>query len=398
MPSSPRGASSGEKRSSAAHERQASAAQERRSFSTPGSAPPLPPGSAPPLPAGAPPLPPGSAPAPSNRCPPFEQRVNAIAERQHGVVTLQQFREAGVTRQMVWDRVRKGRFAPLHRGIYRVGPRLSERTEEMAAVLVCGPLAVLSHRSAAVLWELLPPSHDRQGPAPPPVEVSVSRTERGTSTDGILAHRVTTLGPGDRTVRAGIPVTTPPRTLLDPAALAARRPGTAERDLLPPVTWRDLERAIAKAERVGLATATDLRASLAASPRWPGSVLLRRILDSEGGAALTRSEAEARLLDMMRTALLPSPRTNARVGRYELDFLWGEAGLAIEVDGYAFHASRDRFEGDRIRDADLAALGILVIRVTWRQILNEPAAVIGRIARALGRAEARASRAAPAIR
>lgn len=336
--------------------------------------------------------------APSTRCPPLEQRIDAIAEKQHGVVTLQQLREAGLTRQMVWDRVRKGRFAPLHRGIYRVGPRLSDRTEEMGAVLACGPRALISHRSAAALWELLPSPRHAAHPVHLPVEVSVCRSDRGVAAAGILAHRITTLGPGDRTVREGIPVTTPSRTLLDLAALAARRPGRLDRDPLPPVGQRDLERAIAKAEREGLATVADLRAHLTASPRWPGSVLLRRILDQEGGPAFTRSEAEARLLDMMRTAHLPPPRTNAQVGRYELDFLWGEAGLAIEVDGYAFHASRDRFEGDRVRDADLAALGILVIRVTWRQILNEPAAVIGRIARALGRAEARASRAAPAAR
>ncbi len=128
---------------------------------------------------------------------------------------------------------------------------------------------------------------------------------------------------------------------------------------------------------------------LSASPRWPCSVLLREILDLEGGPAFTRSEAETRLLELVRGACPPPPRTNERVGRYELDFLWRGAGLALEVDGFAFHASRDRFEADRIRDAELAARGILVIRVTWRQIRDDPAAVIGRVARALGRAEAR---------
>jgi very-short-patch-repair endonuclease len=325
------------------------------------------------------------------RSPPFDQRIDAIAEVQHGVVTLQQFREAGLTRQMVWDRVRKGRFAPLHRGVYRVGPRLSARTDEMAAVLACGPTAVLSHRSAAALWNLLPSPHGRAGPPMLPVEVSICRSTRGVAATGILAHRVTTLGPGDRTIREGIPVTTPARTLLDLATLAARSPERADRRPLPPVTYRDLERAVAKAGREGLASPADLRGHLAASPRRRGAGPLRRMLDQEGGPAFTRSEAEARLLDLVRRARLPPPRTNARVGGLEVDFLWREAGLAVEVDGYAFHASLERFEGDRVRDADLAARGILVIRVTWRQIRDEPAAVIGRVARALGRAEARAA-------
>jgi very-short-patch-repair endonuclease len=331
-----------------------------------------------------------------DRATPLERTVDAIAETQHGVVTVAQLREAGLSRQMIWRRVRKGRFAPLHRGIYRVGPRLSARADEMAAVLACGPSAVLSHRSAAALWGLLPPPRRGAGRPALPHEISVWRSDRGRAAAGVRAHRVTTLGPGDRTTREGIPVTTPARTLLDLATLAARRPETAERDPLPPVTRRDLERAVAKAEREGLASSDDLRAHLAASPRWPGSVVLRHILDLEGGPAFTRSEAEERLLDLIRKARLPPPRTNVRVDRFEVDFLWSRAGVAIEVDGYAFHASRDRFEGDRARDGDLAALGVLVIRVTWRQICDEPLAVVSRVAQALGRAEAR-SAATPCI-
>ena len=318
----------------------------------------------------------------------LEGRVDRIAERQHGILTLDQLREAGLTRQMVRHRVRKGRLTRIHRGVYRVGPRLFERANEMAAVLACGPRAVLSHRSAGALWELLPPPRRGRSQASMPVEVSVFRSDRGGAAPGILAHRVTTLGPEDQTTRQGIPVTTPTRTLLDLASLAARRPGAGGRDPLPPVARRDLERAVATAEREGMASLASLQAHLAASLRWPGSVLLREILELDGGPAFTRSEAERRLLELIRSADLPPPRTNVRVGRYEVDVLWKSVGLAIEVDGYGFHASRDRFEGDRVRDADLAAQGILVIRVTWRQIRDEPMAVLGRVARALGRAEA----------
>ncbi len=74
---------------------------------------------------------------------------------------------------------------------------------------------------------------------------------------------------------------------------------------------------------------------------------------------------------------------NVRLGPYEVDFLWRDAGLVVEVDGFAFHSGRARFEGDRRRDADLAARGVTVIRVTWRQLVDQPEAVLVRIGQAL---------------
>ena len=55
----------------------------------------------------------------------------------------------------------------------------------------------------------------------------------------------------------------------------------------------------------------------------------------------------------------------------------------VEVDGYRFHSSRTAFERDRRRDADLSARGFRVIRITWRQLVDEPLAVIARVAQAL---------------
>lgn len=89
----------------------------------------------------------------------------------------------------------------------------------------------------------------------------------------------------------------------------------------------------------------------------------------------------------MRKARLPQPEVNVRVGAYEVDFLWRDERLVVEVDGFAFHSSQRDFERDRRRDAELAARGLTVIRVTWRQIVDEPEAMLVRIARALARAE-----------
>jgi very-short-patch-repair endonuclease len=324
-----------------------------------------------------------------------------LAERQHGVVTLDQLRNLGYTRRMVASRVEKGRFAPVLRGVYAIGPRLSVRWREMAAVLQGGGSAVLSHRSAAALWGILTLPEGPPGADPGWCEISLLDSGRGRRAPGVVAHRVSELPDEDRSERDGIPVTTPERTVLDLAALASRAraasparsaPGAMERvDMipLPPFTPRDMERVVARAEREGLISLAGLRARLEGSPGRGGTRLLRRILEIDGGPAFTRSEAESRLLARIRRSGLPAPRVNARLGRWELDFYWEEAHLAVEVDGYTHHGTRGGFERDRAKDADLAARGVLVIRVTWRQLRDTPEAVIGQVARALGRAEER---------
>lgn len=99
--------------------------------------------------------------------------------------------------------------------------------------------------------------------------------------------------------------------------------------------------------------------------------------------SFTRSEAEERFLDLVRTARLEEPETNARVGRYEVDFVWRTERLAVEIDGYSFHASRRAFERDRLRGQELTALGYRMIRVTWRQMVDEPLRLVAQLAQAL---------------
>jgi very-short-patch-repair endonuclease len=103
----------------------------------------------------------------------------------------------------------------------------------------------------------------------------------------------------------------------------------------------------------------------------------------ERGAALTRSEAERRFVALVRAAALPPPDHNAHVDGVEVDLLWREQRLVVEVDGFAYHSGRATFERDRMRDARLVALGIRVMRVTWRQIVYEPSAVVAALAQAL---------------
>jgi len=230
----------------------------------------------------------------------------------------------------------------------------------VAAVLACGRGAVISHYTAACWWQLLPyPAQPR------PVDINVAgRHSRHRA--GIRVHRVTSLDRRDFWVRAAIPITTPARALIDLAAV------------IPP---DELDQALAEAQVRRLVDARGIADQLERNRGRAGTRPLRALIDA--GPAPTRSEAERRFLRVIRGAGLPEPRVNARVGRLEVDFLWPDQRLVVEIDGYGSHGNRRAFERDRERDATLAAMGYTVLRVTWRQLVDRPEAVAARLAAAL---------------
>jgi very-short-patch-repair endonuclease len=240
--------------------------------------------------------------------------------------------------------VQRRRLHPVHRGVYAVGHRvLSRHGVWMAAVLVADP-AVLSHRSAAALWGIR--DSDR-------VEITVPRALR--RRPRVTIHAAA-LRPDEMTVHEGVPVTTVARTLLDVAAVV-RSP-------------QRLERAATEAEVRRLTSPTSLEVLLARYPRRAGTAGLRQLLATRTiGGHITRSDLEDRFLAFLDAERLPRPRTNLTVEGYEVDFHWPDAGLVVELDGYATHATRHAFEQDRARDRHLQLAGYRVLRITDRQLL-----------------------------
>jgi very-short-patch-repair endonuclease len=284
-----------------------------------------------------------------------DEGIAALASRQHGVVTIRQLARAGLGRSAVDYRVARGRLTPIHRGVYQVGPLPAELGCEMAAVLACGPDALLSHQSAAALWGIRPPHHG---------EVHVTVPGDGArSRPGIQVHRTTPSPSLNAAVKQGLPLTTPARTLLD---------------IAPLLPQHDLDRATEQAQILGLATHEQIASVLDDHRGERGTRSLARALHDE--PRLTRSEAERRFRQLVRDARLPRPETNARVGGYEVDFLWRSHKLVVEIDGYAYHGSRAAFERDRSRDAHLMAAGYRVVRFTWRQITQLPHTVVAQLA------------------
>ncbi len=288
---------------------------------------------------------------------PRETVVASLARRQHGVVSTAQLHQAGLGPNAIASRVAKGWLRSLHRGIYAVGVLESDLTRPAAALLAASDGAALSHRTAAVIWRLL-----RTRPADP-VELSLFNA-RGRNKEGVRVHHAA-LTPPELRQRHGLRLTAPARTLLD---LAATSPG-------------EVEEALNEARILRLVTAKELASLLDRCPRHRGARALREAIGP--GPDLTRSEAERRLLDLVRAAGLPAPRTNVRVAGHEVDLYWPRHNLVVEFDGWAYHSSRAAFERDRRRDADLQLAGQTVLRVTHRMLTRGRDALIARLAIAL---------------
>jgi very-short-patch-repair endonuclease len=256
--------------------------------------------------------------------------VAAVAGRQHGAVSIAQLHEAGLSDAAVMRRVRARRLHKLHRGVYAVGHIApSNERRWMAAVLALGKTAVLSHRSGAALWDLLPADTG-------PVDVSLPSRSGRQRRQGIRIHRPVSWEARETTRRRGIPITSPAQTLAD---------------LRPVVSASELRRAIRQADVLGLSTGPEI------------------VPDR------TRSELERQFLWLCRRHRLPLPAVNRRIGELTVDFCWVERGLIVETDGYRYHRGRTAFEDDRARDLRLRALGYEVVRLSYRQVFDDSAQV-----------------------
>jgi hypothetical protein len=284
-----------------------------------------------------------------------------LAEKQHGVVSIRQLLgPLGYSQSAVQRAAAGGRLHRIHRGVYAVGyPRVSKTGLCLAAVLASGPGAVLSHLSAAWLWEI-----SKRSPAPFEVTGPQPRRPR----PPIRLHHARNLPAEDRYVIDNVPVTALARTYLD---------------LAPTVSRRNLDRALEGGEQRGLFDLGPIEAVLARNAGHPGAGRLRRALGIYRPLNVLRSGLEARFLGRVRGAGLPEPSTNINIGGYELDVYWPRERFVVELDVYETHGTHAAFENDRLRQEDLLLLGIGMTRVTGPRFDREPTRVIERVARLL---------------
>jgi very-short-patch-repair endonuclease len=261
-----------------------------------------------------------------------DEKIAQLARRTHGVVTRSGLLAAGVTLAQIRVRIARGSLIRVYPGVYRVGHVApSVEATYMAAVLACGPGALLMGAAAAYLYGLLK--------GDPPAPVVKTRNER--DIEGIETHRTRSKERG--TTWRGIPITTVPRTLMDLA------PSMPEKDLAVACHHAQVRFAIRPSQTKGRA---------------------RRIL--EGQIPVTLSELENRFLQILENQGLPRPQTNRRTrGRTYVDCRWPDRHLTVELDGYRYHHTRHAWENDRRREREAHARGDEHRRFTYGDVFED---------------------------
>jgi very-short-patch-repair endonuclease len=284
-----------------------------------------------------------------------------MVREQHGVVTRTNLLDLGFSRRGIEHRVKSGRLHLISRGVYAVGRReLTPKGRWMAAVLVCGNRAALSHRSAAELWGIGHEDAKR-------IDVTVRR-DAEIRRKGLKVRARPSLGAGSFVIRSGIPVTHPVQTLIDLAT-----------ELEP----MRLERAVNEADKLDLVDPERLRRALGSYGGMPGVKPLRTLLDRHT-FRLSDSDLEVYFRPLALDAGFPQPLTKQWVLGYEVDFLFPDHRLIVETDGLRYHRTPSQQARMVRRDQKHVSEGYRVIRFTHWQIAHEAIAVTKLLRRVRG--------------
>jgi very-short-patch-repair endonuclease len=286
-----------------------------------------------------------------------------LAERQHGVVAHRQLLDLGVGRNMTLKRQQAGLLIPLHQGVYALGhQRLTREGRWMAAVLACGPGAVLSHFNAGHHWHMC----GSRGP------IEVLRQSGGFKAEGhpgVRLHQTRRLFEYEVTLERGIPVVVRERVLLD---LAARTDA------------KQLERVVVQAYKSGQLDWRRLGRITKRRRGCKGVGRLRQIaLEVDPEALETKSVSEIDFLALWREMNMQIPVCNVLVEGHLVDFLWPAQKVIVETDSWSHHGDRPTFESDHQRDVDLVAAGYDVHRTTYKMLESNPDPFLRNVRQAL---------------
>jgi hypothetical protein len=302
-----------------------------------------------------------------------------VARTQHGLVARAHVLALGGSDGLIRHRLDRGRWERVHPNVYRIAgaPRTREQAL-LAAVMAAGDRSAVSHRAAAALWRL---PYVGGGA----VEVVVPRP-RHPRLAGVVVHQARVIEPADLDVVDDIWVTSPARTLVDVAGVVSRARLALALDDALARRLTTLDAVAGTVERLG------------AGGRAGGRVVRRLLAERDPAQAPPDSVLEGRLLALLRRAGLEAPACQYPVwheGRVvaSIDVAYPHLLVGIEAYGWGAHGGREAFEADRRRSNVLASLGWVLLRVTWRQVVHQPEAVVAMVRAALR--TARRTRSAP---
>lgn len=268
-------------------------------------------------------------------------RVAERAESQFGRISRAQLQELAVPNGTVGAWIADGYLHPELPHVYAVGSRARTTESDLAAALLyAGPGAALSHATAAWWLGLL----DKR-----PRRIQVTTSRRCRSLKGI---RVYDRRPRTRIMHKHFPTTTVARMLVD---LAATEPLYIVRQ------------ALANAEYRGLFDLQEIHRVLKRGCR--GAAKLRKALQQhQPKLAETKSRLERRLIAICEREDIPLPEINVRVNGWQVDALWRDARLAVELDGYGNHHTPAQLRRDRRKEMALRRIGLTPIRYSEDQL------------------------------
>lgn len=295
----------------------------------------------------------------SERTPSVDERLAAIAARQHGRVTYEQLRTAGLSSSAIAKRAARGALHRERPRVYAYAHAARSREAELiAAVLTGGADAALSHQACEELWGL------RRNPARR-IDVTIPRYRQNQA--GLHFHRISApLDPLDVRVHKGIRVTSVARLLVDLT------------DVYEPLELTRVIREAAFYGRFGLLATQDAIAR--ANGRHNLAVLDQALAYYYGGSAGFKSRDEQRFFNLVKRAGLPEPRVNTEVHGFEVDMHWPDQRLVIEIDGSG-HGRAGTRRDDDLRDRVLGGEGWTVLRFGRDELEQACAAAQARLSR-----------------
>jgi hypothetical protein len=283
-----------------------------------------------------------------------------------GIMSTAQLVAAGQSPYQIRAMAERGELVRISRGYYATAdlaelvPRLDVGALLLsagAAAAALGPAAVVSHQTAALL-------HGLSLLGAPPPALTITRPPGAGSRSGRPGIHIhcAALPASHVGGRLGVPVTTVPRTVVDLARVLEFRAGVVVAD---------------SALQQKLTSPKELRAVIAACPRWRGVRTAAEVAEFADGRAESPLESLARVL--FRDVGLPPPELQAEIRDSEfigrVDFLWRKFATIAEVDGAAKYGDRDLAIRQLRRDKRLREAGYEVVHFDWKEINGDPAYV-----------------------